>query len=445
MKDLTEGKEGRLILNFALPMLFGNIFQQMYNVVDAIIIGKVLGKEALAAVGASFPLIFALISFVVGVAMGSTIIIAQYFGAKDMGRVKRAIDTLYIFMFFASIALTVIGIYSSEYIFRLIQLPEEVIPLAVDYFQIYSYGFVFFFGFQGTSAIMRGLGDSRTPVYFLVVSTIMNIALDLFFVLVLGWGVQGVAAATIIAQGGAFFSIVIYLNLYHSFLDFSPLKMKFDKEMFRKSLKIGLPSGLQQTFVSVGFLALYRIVNAFGTPTIAAYSIAMRIDSFAVLPAMNFSAAISTFVGQNMGANKIGRISSGVKSTLKMMSVVSISITLLAVLFAEPIIGVFTNDAEVIEIGKNYLFIVSPFYVGFAAMFVLMGVLRGAGDTMTSMIITIITLWAIRIPLSYFLSVEFGSIGIWWGIPLAWVIGLSLSLIYYKTGRWKKMGVVRHQ
>ncbi len=445
MKDLTEGKEGKLILNFALPMLFGNIFQQMYNVVDTIIIGKVLGKEALAAVGASFPLIFALIAFVIGIAMGSTIIISQYFGAKDMGRVKRAIDTLYIFMFFASIALTFIGIYTSKYIFQLIQLPEEVIPLAIDYFTIYSIGFVFFFGFQGTSAIMRGLGDSKTPVYFLVVSTLVNIALDLFFVLELGWGIKGVAAATVIAQGGAFFSIVIYLNRYHSFLDFSPLKMKFDREMFRKSLKIGLPSGVQQTFVAVGFLALYRIVNMFGTPTVAAYSIAMRIDSFAVLPAMNFSAAISTFVGQNIGANKMNRINQGVKSTLLMMAMVSLTITAAAVLFAEPIIGVFTNDAEVIEIGKNYLYIVSPFYVVFASMFVMMGVLRGAGDTITSMVITIITLWIIRIPASYFLSVEIGTNGIWWGIPVAWVIGIMLSLTYYKTGRWKKKAVVKHQ
>lgn len=431
-------------MNFALPMLFGNIFQQMYNVIDSIIIGKVLGNEALAAVGASFPLIFALISFVVGIAMGSTIIIAQFFGAKDMAKVKRAIDTLYIFMFFASIALTVIGIYSSKFIFQLIQLPEDVIPLAIDYFTIYSFGFVFFFGFQGTSAIMRGLGDSRTPVYFLVVSTIMNIGLDLFFVLVLDWGIKGVAAATVIAQAGAFFSIVIYLNRYHTFLDFSPLKMKFDREMFRKSLKIGLPSGIQQTFVAVGFLALYRIVNMFGTPTIAAYSIAMRIDSFAVLPAMNFSAAISTFVGQNIGANKLERINRGLKATLLMMAVVSISITGLAIVFAEPIFGLFTNDQEVIQIGKQYLYIVSGFYVVFSAMFVLMGVLRGAGDTITSMIITIITLWIIRIPASYMLSLEYGSDGIWWGIPVAWVIGSVLSLIYYKTGRWKKKAVVKY-
>jgi len=292
---------------------------------------------------------------------------------------------------------------------------------------------------------MRGLGDSKTPVYFLVVSTLVNIALDLFFVLGLGWGIKGVAAATIIAQGGAFFSIVIYLNRYHSFLDFSPLKMKFDREMFKKSLKIGLPSGVQQTFVAVGFLALYRIVNMFGTPTVAAYSIAMRIDSFAVLPAMNFSAAISTFVGQNIGANKMQRISKGVKSTLLMMAMVSLTITAAAVLFAEPIIGLFTNDAEVIDIGKHYLYIVSPFYVVFASMFVMMGVLRGAGDTITSMVITIITLWIIRIPASYFLSVEIGSNGIWWGIPVAWVIGIMLSLTYYKTGRWKKKAVVKHQ
>lgn len=444
MKDLTEGKEGKLILNFALPMLLGNVFQQLYNVVDSIIVGKVLGKEALAAVGASFPLIFTLISLVVGIAMGATIVVAQYYGAKKMPEVKRTVDTLNIFMFFASIVLMFIGIYSGEYIFRLISLPVEVIPLAVDYFTVYSFGYIFFFGFQGMSAILRGLGDSRTPVYFLVASTLVNIALDLIFVIVLGWGVKGVAAATIIAQAGAFFTLVFYIDRYHSFLDFSPFKMKFDREIFKKSLAIGLPSGIQHTFVAVGFLALYRIVNMFGTPTIAAYTIAMRIDSFAVLPAMNFSAAITSFTGQNIGANKMDRLSKGLKSSLKMMAVVSISITTLAILFARPIVSLFTNDTEVIEIGINYLYIVSPFYVVFSSMFVVMGLLRGAGDTITSMIITIISLWLIRIPASYLLSVEFGSIGIWWGIPVAWIIGLTFSFFYYRTGRWKRKAIIKH-
>ncbi len=426
-------------------MLFGNVFQQLYNVVDSIIVGKVLGDEALAAVGANFPFIFALISFVVGIAIGATVIISQYFGAKQMDNVKRTIDTLYIFMFFASIFLTVIGIWFSEYIFKIIDLPTDVIPLAVEYFNVYALGFVFFFGFQGTSAILRGMGDSKTPVYFLVISTVVNIVLDILFVVVFKWGIVGVAAATVIAQAGAFFTIVWYLNKYHSFLDFSPLKMKFHKDIFMKSLRIGLPSGIQQTFVALGFLALYRIVNIFGVPTIAAYSIAMRIDSFAVMPAMNFSAAISTFVGQNIGANKFERIGKGLKSTLLMINTISISITIIAVIFAGPIFGLFTDNPEVIEIGKQYIYIVTPFYVILSTMFIFNGVLRGAGATIIPMIITILALWAIRVPISWLLSVELGSIGIWWGIPIAWAFGVICSYIYYATGKWKKMAVVKHE
>jgi putative MATE family efflux protein len=444
LKDLTTGKEGKRILNFALPMLLGNIFQQLYNVVDSIVVGKVLGEEALAAVGANFPFIFALISFVVGMAIGATVMIAQYFGAKQMDNVKKTIDTIYIFMFFASIFLTIVGIWSSPYIFEIIGLPVEVMPLAIEYFNIYAVGFIFFFGFQGTSAILRGLGDSKTPVYFLVISTVVNIVLDLLFVIVFEWGIAGVAAATVIAQAGAFFTIVWYINKYHSFLDFSPLKMRFNTNIFKKSLRIGLPSGFQQTFVAVGFLALYKIVNAYGVPTIAAYSIAMRIDSFAVMPAMNFSAAISTFVGQNIGANKFERIGKGLKATLIMINSISLTVTIFSLIFAGPLLSLFTNSSEVIEIGKQYIYIVTPFYIVFSTMFILNGVLRGAGDTFVPMIITIIALWAIRLPVSWWLSGEIGANGIWWGIPIAWIFGVVLSYIYYLTGIWKKRAVVKH-
>jgi len=445
LKDLTTGKEGKRILNFALPMLLGNVFQQLYNIVDSIVVGKVLGEEALAAVGANFPFIFALISFVIGMAIGATVMIAQYFGAKQMDNVKRTIDTLYIFMFFASILLTAVGILTSEFIFEMIDLPDEIMPYAIEYFNIYATGFVFFFGFQGTSAILRGLGDSKTPVYFLIISTIVNIALDLLFVIVFEWGIAGVAAATVIAQAGAFFTIIWYINRYHNFLDFSPLKMRFDTSIFKKSLRIGLPSGFQQTFVAVGFLALYKIVNIFGVPTIAAYSITMRIDSFAVMPAMNFSAAISTFVGQNIGANKFDRIGKGLKATLVMINLISITITILALIFAEPLMSLFTNSAEVIEIGKQYIYIVTPFYIVFSTMFILNGVLRGAGDTLAPMIITIIALWAIRLPVSWWLSGEIGSNGIWWGIPIAWIFGVTISYFYYLSGIWKKRAVVKHK
>jgi len=443
LKDLTTGKEGKLILHFALPMLAGNVFQQLYNVVDSIVVGRAIGKEALAAVGANFPFIFALISFVVGIAIGSTVIISQFFGAGKMAEVKRTIDTLYIFMFFAALAVTFLGIVFAGFIFHLIDLPADVLPSAVQYFRVYSLGFIFFFGFQGTSAIMRGLGDSKTPFYFLVGSTLMNIVLDLVFVLVFHWGIGGVAAATVVSQAAAFFAIIFYMNRYHKFLDFRPRHMVFDKVIFKKSLKIGLPTGFQQTFVAVGFLALYRIVNMFGTSTIAAYSIAVRIDSFAAMPAMNFSSALATFVGQNIGAGKMERVHKGLKATLLMANLVAVAISVLALLFAKPLMEVFTKDQQVVEIGKHYLLIVPLFYMVFATMFSINGVMRGAGDTMIPMVFTIISLWFVRIPASWLLSLKFGAIGIWWGIPIAWFVSLILAFTYYKTGRWKSKAVVK--
>ncbi|HOI32242.1 MAG TPA: MATE family efflux transporter, partial [Bacteroidales bacterium] len=190
MRDLTSGKEGKLILRFTVPMLIGNVFQQMYNIIDSIIIGRYLGNEALAAVGASFPLIFALISLIIGIATGSTIIIAQFYGARNIKKVQQAIETMYLFVFTASVLLSIIGNLGSVHIFRLIDLPEAVIPNAAEYFNVYAYGFIFFFGFQGTSAILRGLGDSKTPLYFLVIATVMNILLDLLFVVVFEWGIS---------------------------------------------------------------------------------------------------------------------------------------------------------------------------------------------------------------------------------------------------------------
>ena len=443
MRDLTSGREGKLILTFTIPMLIGNVFQQFYNIVDSIIIGRYLGNEALAAVGASFPLIFTLISMIIGVATGTTIIIAQYYGAKNIEKVQQAIETMYLFIFAASVLLSIVGNLFSTEIFRLIDLPEDVIPEAVTYFNIYALGFVFFFGFQGTSAILRGLGDSKTPIYFLIIATLMNIGLDLLFVVVFGWGIEGVAFATIISQAGAFFSIIFYLNRFHKVIQFNMLRLRFDKEIFIKSLKIGLPTGFQQTFVAVGMLALYKVVNMFGTSVIAAYSVAMRIDSFASLPAMNFSAALSSFVGQNIGANKPERVRKGLLSTLRMTTLISLGVTILAWLFADSIMQIFTTDQAVVAAGKEYLYIVSSFYVLFSAMFVMNGLLRGAGDTLIPMFITLFALWIIRIPVSYVLAEHFGPKGIWWGIPIAWAIGAVFSYFYYLTGRWKTKSVIK--
>ena len=443
MKDLSSGKVSKMILQFATPMILGNIFQQMYNIVDSIIIGNYIGKEALAAVGASFPLMFALISFIIGIASGSTIVISQYFGAKDIEKVKRAIDTLYIFLFFASILLSVVGIIFSKQIFELMALPAEIMPFAETYFNIYISGIILFFGFNGTSAILRGIGDSKTPLYFLIISTIVNILLDLLFVIVFGWGISGVAIATIIAQGIAFILIIWYLNKTHKIIRISMFGLKFDKEIFRKSLKIGLPTSFQQTFVAFGMIALFRIVNDFGTNVIAAFSIAFRIDSFVAMPAMNFSAALAVFVGQNLGAGKPKRAKEGLVSTLIITTTFSIIISIIILVLGKYIMQMFTSDVEVIKAGVKYLWIVAPFYILFSTMFAFNGVLRGAGDTLIPMFITLFALWIIRIPVSWFLSEKMGETGIWWGIPIAWFFGAFLSYLYFLSGKWKTKVIVK--
>jgi putative MATE family efflux protein len=443
MRDLTEGNEARLIFNFTIPMLLGNLFQQSYHIINTIIVGNFLGKESLAAVGASFPIIFTLISLIIGVASGGTIVIAQYFGAKDYKRVKLACDTLFIFFIIASIIMSVIGVFFAESIFRLIRLPEEIIPQATTYLKIYFSGLILFFGFNGTSAILRGLGDSITPLYFLIISAFSNIGLDLLFILVFKWGIAGAAWATIISQGGAFIALALYLNGRHEIIKFNVFRFQFDKKIFRESLRIGLPTGVQQTFISLGMLALMSIVNKFGTNVIAAYSVAGRIDNLAVLPAMNFGAALATFVGQNLGAGKPDRVKSGLKATLIMSCGISLVVTIINILFRKQIIGLFTDDAEVIRIGSEYLLIVCSFYLPFTAMFKINGVLRGAGDTFVPMFISLISLWVVRVPLALIFSSRFGEKGIWWAIPAGWIIGLILYYLYYSTGNWKNKVVVK--
>ncbi len=442
MKDLTNGKESKLIMQFATPMIFGSIFSQLYNIVDSIIVGNFIGKEALAAVGASFPVIFALVSLIFGIGSGFTIIISQYFGAKDIKSVKKTIDTMYIFLFFASIIVTILGIIFSEDIFRLIKLPEDVLPQATTYLNIFLTGIIFFFGFNGTSSVLRGLGDSKTPLYFLIASTIINIILDLLFIIVFKMGIAGAAFATVLSQALTFFSLIIYLNKYHQIIHFSISKISFDKDIFKKSIKIGLPSGIQQTFVGLGMMALMGIVSMFGTSVIAAYTVASRLEAFTKIPVMNFSMALSTFVGQNLGANKLERVTKGYKATLIMSGLICIVLAVVIIPFRHFLIGLFTNDNDVINIGANYLIIVTPFYLLFSTMFTTNGVLRGAGATLIPMFITLIALWGFRIPAAYYLSGIMGVSGIWWSIPIAWSIGAAGSLIYYSTGKWKNKVVV---
>lgn len=456
MKDLTIGSEGRNIFRFALPMLVGHLFQQLYTFVDQIIVGRFLGKEALAAVGASFPVIFTLIALIIGIATGGTIVISQYFGARNIIKVKRAIDTIFIVMAAFAVVMTVVGISFADQIFRLIRLPEELMPMATNYFTLYVSGLVVFFGYNGVAAILRGLGDSITPLYFLLLSTLINIGLDLLFIVKMGWGIEGAAIATIIAQGTAFAVAVFYLNKNHELIRFNIREFSFDWEIFKQSLRIGLPTGLQQTFVALGMMALMGIVNGFGTDVVAGYTAAGRLDSLAVIPSMVFSHALATFVGQNIGAGKLDRVKKGLSRTLLMSSATAVLISVLIILFKFPLMRLFTHDQAVINIGGDYLTIVTSFYLLFTWMFAFGGVMRGAGDTLIPMFLTLISLWLIRIPAAVFLSREtveifglslrgagLGEAGIWWSIPTGWAFGMILSYIYFRTGKWKTKTVVK--
>jgi putative MATE family efflux protein len=317
-------------------------------------------------------------------------------------------------------------------------------PAATLYLSIYLSGLLAFFGFNATSAILRGLGDSKTPLYFLMISTFFNIGLDLLFIVVFKWGIAGAAFATVISQAGAFLTAVIYLNRNHKLIDFNLGSWRFDRRIFWQSLRIGLPTGLQHTFISLGMMAIMVIVNTFGTNVIAGYSAALRIDSLAILPAMNFSAALATFVGQNIGAGKADRVRRGLISTLLMSSTVSLAVMGLVILLKYELMGLFTDDPEVVRIGAEYLLIVSSFYLMLTVMFKISGVLRGAGDTLIPMFITLLSLWIVRVPFAWYFSGVMGETGIWWSQPAGWGVGLVLSFGYYLTGRWRKMGVVRH-
>ncbi len=446
MKDLTEGNPAKLIFNFAVPMLIGNVFQQLYNMVDSIVVGQFVGKEALSAVGVSFPIIFLMIAMILGLSMGSGIILSQFFGAKDMVKVKKTIDTTSIFLFWASLAITALGLVLGGPILRLMGTPSDVLGDAKVYLNIIFAGMILMFGYNALSAILRALGDSKTPLYFLIIATIVNIILDLLFVIVFKWGVAGVAWATVIAQGVSFVLCIFYLNRSKvEVLHIDLRNMTFDWDIFKTSIRIGLPSAIQQTLVGAGMMALTGIVNFFGTNVIAGFSAASRLESFAIMPTMNLSMALSTFVGQNLGARKTERVKKGFLATLLMSGGLCVAISAVLILFRNQLIGIFSNDQAVISVGGEYLLIVAGFYVVFSSLFMTSGVLRGAGDTFFSMFVTLFALWVVRIPFSWFFAIQLkmGTTGIWWGVPIGWGVGFGIAFVYYLTGRWKMKVVTK--
>ncbi|HHQ6198946.1 TPA: MATE family efflux transporter [Clostridioides difficile] len=445
MKDLTTGHEGKSIFFFAMPMLIGSLFQQLYNTADSIIVGRFIGKEAMAAVSGANPIMFLLVAALMGVSLGFSILVSQFYGSGDLKKVKATIDTTYILLFIGSILISILGIVFGGPMLKLMNTPESVFAQSKLYLTIIFSGILFSAGYNSVSAILRGLGDSVTPLYFLIIATILNIVLDLTFIVVLRMGVEGVALATIMAQAVSFIISIIYLNKKHEVLKFKIKGIVYDNKIFKDGLRLGLPSGVQQMLFSIGNMALQFLVNSYGTSAMAAFGAGLRIENFISLPIMNLGSAVSTFVAQNIGAGENERVKKGIQESIKMTLVLAVTVIALILLFRENLIALFNTDKDVIKIGSSYLFIIGPFFLFIGTSFVLSSAMKGAGDSMFALISSIVSLWLGRLPASYMLSKFFGTDGIWMGIPFGWTLGLIVTVIYYKKGHWKTKAIVNHR
>ncbi len=437
MLDLTKGDERKTIVKYAVPLIVGSVLQNLYSLINSVIVGNYLGKEALAAVGISFPIIFAVTSLIIGFTIGLSIVIGQYFGSKQYDNLKKSISTSYISLVVFAIIMTTFSILTGKYLLKLLGAQEDIIAQATSYFNVFCLGFLFAFPFNATNAVLRGIGDSITPVYFLVFSIVVNFVLNYVFVVVLNYGLTSTAWASVIGQILALILMIVYINKKHPFISIKLKEMKFDSKIFKYIMKISLPSGIQQFVIAINAVVLMSLVASFGTDAIAGYSVATRIDAIASIPAFIFSSALANFVAQNAGALEFKRIENGLKATLRITVSMTIIISVLIIIFSKTIMSLFTKDIAVIEIGSEYLRTLNYFYVLYAMMFAYQSVFRGSGDTMISMLITLAAIWIVRIPFSYMLSKHLGTLGIWLGIPIGWFVGLILSYSYYKSRRWE--------
>ena len=436
--DLTEGKVWKVIVRFAVPLLVGNLLQQFYNITDSIIVGQFLGKEALAAVSASFFIYYFIISLVIGVGSGTTVVISQLFGAKQYQKVQLAFSSFFIFMLVGGIILSIAGIIFAEPVFRLTNTPEEVIPQAVAYFRIYIGGTFLFVTFNSIISILRGVGESVRPMLFILITTVLNIAFDLLFILVFKWGIEGAARATVVSQGIGMCIALAYVNNTHPLLSIKKQDMLFDWKLFKESLKIGLPTSVQQCAIALGLIALLGIVNSFGTNTLTACGAAGKIDTIITQAVLTLSGALAAFCGQNIGAGRLDRVKKGVQFTMYTNIALGLLTFAAVYLIGNEMMRIITKDIDVVAIGKEYLLIIGGFFIVHGALNVYNGALRGAGDTLFPMITSLVCLWLIRIPLAYYLSSWLGRNGIWWAIGISITIGLIVTFVYYKMGFWKR-------
>ena len=438
---MTVGSPAGHLFHFALPLLLGSFLQQLYNMVDSWVVGNFVGDNALAAVGVGWPVVFMFSSLFMGLANGGTVVIAQFYGANRPDRVRDAVDTIYTAFTFAAIPVTLFSVAMVEPLLWILRVDPAARSDTRLYLLVVCAGIIGTIGYNLNSGILGGLGNSRTTLLFLAVATGINIALDLFFVLVLGWAVFGVAFATIIAQFCSWLFGIAYINRNYPDIAIRPFCRRFDRDLFRQILAIGLPAGLQNSLVAIGSMAVLSKINSFGEIYTAAYNVGSKIDSLTFLPIQSLSIAITAFVGQNIGAKQLERALRGIRITV-VAGLVWSTLCLVIIPLGPQLISVFSDTPAVMTAGGRYLLCVMPFYLPFSVMFSLNNAMRGAGDSMFALLDVIFSMILVRVPVVYWLANRFGPDYMFFGIGVGWCVGCALSLLYYFSGRWKRRGTL---
>lgn len=433
--DMTKGNPTKTILTFAFPMLIGNIFQQLYNIVDSIVVGRFIGKNALAAVGTSFMLMNFFSFVIIGLCMGASVVFSLFFGEKNYSKLRKSIFAAFFMISIFTIILSIITVIFTKPMLILMNTPVSIFEDSQTYLQIIFGGFIFVFLFNACSALLRSIGDSKTPLYFLILAASINIILDLVLVIYFNMGVAGVAIATIIAQAVSSVLCLAYAFIKIPIIRLSKEDLVFDKNISLMIGKYGFLTSIQQSIMTFGMVCVQGLVNTFGPNTIAAFAAAGKIDSIAYLPVQDFGNAFSTYVAQNKGAKNSNRILQGIKSASRTIILFCLVLSTIIYISSDKLMQIFVNanETSVINIGIEYLSVISIFYMLIGFLFMFYGFFRGIGALNISLILTIISLGT-RVVMAYVLSSipQIGQQGIWWSVPIGWALADLVGFITYK-------------
>ena len=445
-KDMTLGSPWKRIMEFSVPMLLGNLAQQLYNTADSIIVGKFVGDNALAAVGSASPILNLLLALFVGIATGAGIVVSQSFGARDRDGLSKAIGNCIALSFIATAVIMVVGPLVTMPLLTLLGTPDSIIGWCAQYLNIYFFGILGFFFYNMLSGVLRGLGDSVSALGFLLLAAALNVVLDIYFVASLGMGVAGVSLATVISQ--AISAVFCYIKLARmgDIFDLGLKTMKLVPSVAGRILRIGIPSGVTQAIMAAASMVVLNLTNAMGETVIACNVIIMRVDGFAMMPNFTFGQAMSVYTGQNVGAQKFDRVTKGVKQGGLIAASFATCITVVLLFCGSVLFGFFTETQALIDLASRMIRIMAVGYICISVTQVLGGVMRGAGDTVSPMWISIISTIVIRVPLAYWLadltrSAEYPHgepIALFGSLMISWVLGMVMTIIVFAIGKWKK-------